>query len=145
MYTNNIQPRVWNGLMEELFNHSGVKSLVEETLPQRGQYAPVNILETDTAYELHLMAPGLSKELFKVNVEKNTLAISFEQKEEAATATKDKWLRKEYKQRSFKRTFTLNDKIDATQITAKYLDGILKLNLPKKEQSEPQSNEIAVA
>lgn len=38
---------------------------------------PVNILETDKSYELHVVAPGLKKEDFKLGIDKNILNISF--------------------------------------------------------------------
>ena len=114
--------------------------------------APVNIRETDKSYELHLIAPGLKKEDFKINIDQNTLHISFEQKAESRQSENEKneqpqdskWLRSEYRMRSFKRSFTLNDKIEAGKIAAKYTDGVLVVTLPKKENSEPEVHEISV-
>ena len=114
--------------------------------------APVNIQETDTSYEVHVIAAGLKKEDFKISTDRNTLTISAEHKEEPKAETTEqkdaqpqaKWLRKEYKMKSFKRSFTLNEKIDTGKITAKYADGILVVSLPKKENSEPVAQEIAV-
>ncbi len=106
--------------------------------------APVNIKETDNAYELHVVAPGLTKEDFKISLDENVLKISFEQKEENKT-TEGKWLRNEYRFRSFKRSFTLNDGINTDGINAKYNDGILNITLPKKETTEKTSKEISIA
>ncbi len=106
--------------------------------------APVNIKETDNAYELHVVAPGLTKEDFKISLDENILKISFEQKEENK-ATEGKWLRNEYRFRSFKRSFTLNDGINTDGINAKYNDGILNITLPKKETTEKTSKDISVA
>ena len=44
-----------------------------------------------------------------------------------------KVIRKEYTKKAFKRSFTLDEKIDAEQIGARYDNGILTLELPKKE------------
>lgn len=106
--------------------------------------APVNIKETENAYELHVVAPGLSKEDFKISVDDNTLRVSYEKKEENKEQT-DKWLRSEYHYRSFKRSFTLSDKVNAEGITAKYNDGILNINVPKKEAAEKSTKDITVA
>jgi len=106
--------------------------------------APVNIKETDKSYELHVVAPGLKKEDFKLNLEQNILTVSFEQKQENKEQT-DKWIRNEYSSRSFKRSFTMNEKVNAAAITAKYEDGVLYVTLPKKEQTEPTSQQITVA
>lgn len=106
--------------------------------------APVNIKETENAYELHVVAPGLNKEDFKISVDDNVLKISFEHKEEAKEQD-GKWLRNEYRYRSFKRSFTLNDSINAEAISAKYNDGILNIVLPKKETTEKTTKDITVA
>ena len=104
---------------------------------------PVNIQETDKTYELHVIAPGLKKEDFKLGIEKNILNISFEQKEENKEQA-GKWIRSEYQMKSFKRSFTLNEKIEASGIAAKYADGVLIVSLPKKEIAEPTAQEIPV-
>lgn len=106
--------------------------------------APVNIKETDNAYELHVVSPGLKKEDFKLSVEDNTLKISFEQKEENKEQA-GKWLRNEFRTRSFKRSFTLNDSINTDAISATYTDGILNVVLPKKENVAPATKDITVA
>lgn len=107
------------------------------------QNASVNIRETADQYELHLLAPGLNKEDFKIDVDKNLLTISFEHKEESKE-TDEKWLRQEFKMSSFKRSFSLNEKIDAAAIKATYENGILNVSLPKKEKEEAKAVSIAV-
>lgn len=106
--------------------------------------APVNIKETDKSYELHVVAPGLNKEDFKINVDDNILKVSFEYNDESKTED-GKWLRNEYRFRSFKRSFTLNDTINAEAITAQYSNGILNVTLPKKETTEKTTKDITVA
>ena len=136
-----LMPRNIGGLMEDVL-HNGMHQLHEEMGHVWG--VPVNIHETDNQYELHVIAPGLKKEDFKLSVDKNLLHISFEHKEEEQ-ATTGKRLRTEYKFRSFKRSFTLSDKVDATHISAKYTDGVLYISIPKKEQTEVTTQEISVA
>lgn len=144
MYTKTsygVMPRTMNGLMEDLFFNGLSKATENNALYQ----VPVNIRETDAAYELHAVAPGLKKEDFRLSVEKNMLTISYEQKEEQKTDdVAGKWLRNEYKMRSFRRNFTMNEKVDSTKISAKYADGILTVTLPKKEVAEPTTHEITV-
>jgi HSP20 family protein len=80
-----------------------------------------------------LNAPGRNKEDFKINLENGLLTISFEKKEEIEN--KDyKTIRKEFAYRSFKRSFSLDEKINTSGIQAKYENGILKVYLPKKEE-----------
>lgn len=106
--------------------------------------APVNIKETEKSYEIDVIAPGLNKEEFKIDVEKDTLNISFEHKEEKEESN-DKVLRNEYSFRSFKRSFTLNEKVNAAEISASYTDGVLKVVLPKKENIEAGVKTISVS
>ena len=103
----------------------------------------VNIHETAEAYHLELVAPGLAKEDFKVNVEKSLLTISYEKKTESEN--KDyKTHRKEYTFNSFKRSFTVDENINAEGIQAKYENGVLKLLLPKKEEVKILPKEISI-
>ena len=97
----------------------------------------VNIKETETLFQIELAAPGLKKEDFKVNVHENTLTISTEKKEEN-TETVGKYTRKEFNFSTFKRSFTLPKTVDSEKIVATYNDGILGLELPKKEEAKPK-------
>jgi len=105
--------------------------------------APVNIHEAADGYHLEVSAPGLNKEDFKVNVDKGLLTISFEKKEEKQTE-EYKTVRREFTQRSFKRSFTVDELVDVDNIQAKYENGILKLYLPKKEQEKNSPKQVTI-
>ena len=106
---------------------------------------PVNLHETDKSYEMSLIAPGLRKEDFKLNVTDELLTISYEQKDEQKTENKDqRWLRKEYKMQSFSRSFSLDESVDVNNISATYDNGVLHLSLPKKENAQRISKSIVV-
>ena len=128
-------PRIFGGLLEGLFQ--GEFNTEFKTNP------PANILETEKAYEIQLSAPGLKKEDFKINIDRNILTISHEHQTEDTTR-EGKWLRNEFKPSSFKRSFTLNDKIATEGINARYTDGILAIELPKKENAQPAAQQITV-
>ncbi len=106
-------------------------------------FVPVNIHETDKSYNLEVVAPGFEKADFKVNLDQDILTISAERKNEVKEEN-GKEIRKEYSYRSFKRSFTLDEKIDATNIEAKYVNGILTLNLPRKETVKGSAKEISI-
>lgn len=104
---------------------------------------PVNIYETKEAYHVELSAPGRNKENFSVNADKGLLTISFEKHEE--TENKElKTIRKEFNNQSFKRSFSLNEKINTTGIQAKYENGVLKVYLLKKEEVIAAPQKIAI-
>ena len=143
MYKRNygIMPRTLGGFIEDAL-HNGYSRVNEEI---SSFSAPVNIRETDNSYEMQLAAPGLKKEDFKINIDQNVLHISYEHKEEnKEQQDSNKWLRSEFKQKSFKRSFTLNEKIDTGKISAKYTDGLLHVTIAKKEVSAPLVHEISV-
>jgi HSP20 family protein len=103
----------------------------------------VNIAENDNAFNIELAVPGLKKEDFKINLDKNVLTIAAEKKNENNAETK-KYSKREYSYNSFVRSFTLPETADYTKIEADYTDGILNLTIAKKEEAKFQSREIAV-
>jgi HSP20 family protein len=108
-----------------------------------GGFPPVNIFDNKESYSIEVAAPGLEKADFKVQLDKNLLTIAVEKKE--TVENKDsRQVRREFTHRSFKRSFTLDDKIDAENIAAKYENGILNLTLPKKEDVKSGSKDITV-
>ncbi len=132
----------FDGLMKDFFNEfpsTISKSLREDVL----QFPPVNITEKPNSYDVSLSAPGFAKEDFNISLENNLLTISAEQKSDNAEKT-DKVIRKEFSFKSFKRSFTIDEKIDAEQIGAKYENGILMVELPKKEMAKPAAKSISV-
>ena len=107
-------------------------------------FAPAaNIYENNDSFHVELNVPGRNKEDFKVTLENGLLTIAFEQKE--TTENNDyKTLRREFSFKSFKRSFSIDEKINAEAIQAKYDNGILKLVLPKKEDIKIAPKEIAI-
>lgn len=107
---------------------------------------PVNIRETENAYQLDVVAPGFDRNDFKVSIENNLLTISVEKevKTEETGDKQEKWVRSEYSFKSFKRSFTLDEKIETGGIEAKYENGVLTLNLPKKAEVKPSVQQISI-
>ncbi|HYM94204.1 MAG TPA: Hsp20/alpha crystallin family protein [Chitinophagaceae bacterium] len=95
----------------------------------------VNVTENKGNYLVTLAAPGLKKNDFKIDVDGNMLTISSE-KEESKEEKDVKYTRKEYSFSSFSRSFTLPDQVIKEKIDAVYEDGVLKLTLPKTEESK---------
>lgn len=107
---------------------------------------PVNLRETDKTYEMELVAPGLRKEDFKLNVSSDMLTVSFEHNESQNEENKSEgWLRREYKMQSFTRSFSLDDTVDVNKVSASYNNGILHLTLPKKENAQKVSRTIEIS
>jgi len=135
-FSTRPEAKSFDNLFDELFNVNW-NNLKETTAP------PVNIFETGEGYHLELNVPGRNKEDFKVNIEKGLLTISYE-KPEAKKADDYKTVRKEFDFKSFKRSFSVDEKIDSENIHAKYENGLLKFWLPKKEQLKYETKQISI-
>ncbi|MBU0763780.1 MAG: Hsp20/alpha crystallin family protein [Bacteroidetes bacterium] len=95
----------------------------------------VNIKEGKDDFKIEVVAPGLNKEDFRLELNKNLLSISSERKEEAEDKD-EQYSRREYRYCSFSRSFRLPDGVNAEKIAAKYEDGILKIGIPKAEEAK---------
>lgn len=125
-------------LFDEFFT-----SFPATTTAHNNTVPPVNIYESNNAYQVQLVAPGLNKNDFKVNVEKGLLTISYEKKTEQEQK-EQKTHRREFTLSSFKRSFTVDELINVDAIQAKYENGVLELLLPKKEEVKVTPKEIAI-
>ena len=94
----------------------------------------VNIKENEAAFELELSVPGFRKEDFNLKLDNDLLTISAKLAEKTEEKTTDKFTRREFKNRSFSRTFTLSDTVLVEAINAKYDNGILSVVLPKNKE-----------
>lgn len=115
-------------------------------LPVSGRsFVPaVNIKEDDKAYEIHLAVPGMKKDQFKLELDQNVLTIAAEQRTEKQE-DKERFHRVEFGYQSFSRSFTLpRDRFDAERIQADYVDGVLKVSIPKVEQAVKGTRLISV-
>lgn len=104
---------------------------------------PVNVKETAEGYQLEVVAPGFEKTDFSISLDQQLLTIAAEKKSEVEKEG-NKQIRREYSYRSFKRIFTVDEKIDATKIEASYINGVLVLNLPKKEEVKEAAKAITI-
>lgn len=137
-FNNRHTPKVFNSFFDEFLN--GYPSAFTK---ESFSHPQVNITETPEAYLLELNVPGRSKEDFKLNIENNLLTISFEKKEEVKNENA-KTIRREFSYSSFKRSFNLDEKIDAENIQAKYENGILQIDLPKKPEVKQSAKQITI-
>ncbi|MEO0896931.1 MAG: HSP20 family small heat-shock protein [Bacteroidota bacterium] len=110
----------------------------------RNSFPAVNIAENEDGFHLNLAVPGLTKEDLKVEVKEDRLTISFESNHDNETS-ENGFTRKEFGYRSFNRSFILPDNVDTSAIKAEYEQGVLKVNLPKKEETKPEVISIEVA
>lgn len=93
----------------------------------------VNILENKDSWDLSFALPGIKKEDININVEKDLLTVSHIVKREEGEEFI--YNRREFDYSGFERSFNLPDSVDAEKIKAKMENGILTINLPKKDDA----------
>ena len=98
----------------------------------------VNILESEDNFELEVAAPGFEKKDFKIELNNNVLTISSDKQEETEHTERKQFTRKEYSYLSFCRSFTIPESANKEKIEANYEQGILKVIIPKREESKPK-------
>ena len=91
------------------------------------QRAAVNVYKTENSYEMLVFAPGRIKEHFHLDLKGNLLTVSYQPPE---GFPRPDWVMREYSRGGFERSFTLDELIDAGNIKAKYVDGVLEVSLP---------------
>lgn len=138
----NNKPANGFSLLDNFFNE--IPTLFRDDFASyEKDFIPVNVKEIKDGYQIEVVAPGFEKNDLKINLETGVLTISGEKKGEVKSED-EKQIRNEYRYRSFKRSFTLDEKIDAEKIDAKYLNGVLTLSLPKREEVKTSAKEISV-
>ena len=97
----------------------------------------VNVMEDDQKYRLELAAPGLTKDDFKVHINKDgNLVIEVEKKCECQEEKKGKYIRKEFSCAKFHQTLILPDNVNREEIKANVENGILFVDLPKQQKTK---------
>jgi HSP20 family protein len=109
-----------------------------------GTWAPaVDVAETQEKIIVRAEVPGMKQEDINIEYENGTLTLrgkrDLEKNEPGMT-----WHRVERHYGNFIRTFTLPRTVDPEKITAAYRDGILEIEVPKKEEAKPKQIRIAV-
>jgi HSP20 family protein len=104
---------------------------------QKGSFPAVNIAEDENQFTVELAAPGLDKKDLKVTVDHNVLTIEAS-KEQKTEEKNDNYRRVEFNYSNFKRSFTLPDEVNADKIASKYENGVIHIDLPKRDEAKPR-------
>ena len=130
--------------MSNLFN-----DFVEDRyMPRMNATAPaVNIKENRVKYEMEIAAPGLKKEDWIISLDEDgNLDVKMEKKQEHKEEdAKQVYLRREFNYTSYEQTYTLPDDVNKEKISAKVVDGVLHIELPKKTQDDELKKQRNIA
>lgn len=102
-----------------------------------------DIIEKENGYELQIDLPGVKKEDIKIEMNKNLINISLSISKSSDEENK-KYIRKERFTGEIKRSFNIGEDIDEDNINASFENGILYLNLPKKEENDSNKKFIEI-
>lgn len=107
-------------------------------------WAPaVDIVDEKDQIRVKADIPGMKREDIEVNVENDMLTIKGEKREEKEIKGNDVVQSERY-YGSFYRSFGLPVSVDAAKVNAVYRDGVLEVNLPKKEGAKPKQIKVEV-
>ena len=101
-----------------------------------------DVIDTGDAYKLEAELPGFNKEDIQLDVENDCLTISAERKQNSEEK-KHNVIKRERFYGSYSRSFDVSG-IQVDQITAAYKDGVLTLNMPKKQETLPASRKLEI-
>jgi HSP20 family protein len=120
--------------MDQLFRNIPEGQLERDVA---GVFPAINLSEDSENYFIRAELPGLSAEDIDIQALKNNLTISGERKieEEGAEA---KYHRREREAGKFSRAITMPGDIDADNVQAQYVNGLLTLTVPKAERAKPK-------
>lgn len=121
---SNFVPSTFGDFVESVLNNSTSSS----------PSPAVDIIKHEKKFELQLIAPGMKREQFGIDVDNNVLTVSGERNKNEEV--RENYLQTESRFGSFERSFRLNDNIKQDGIKAKYEDGILIIELPISKKVE---------
>ncbi|HYC85328.1 MAG TPA: Hsp20/alpha crystallin family protein [Chryseosolibacter sp.] len=142
--TDHIDLPAWieNGFeVPHIFNRGPVRPV-----PERGVSTPaVNIIETGDDFRLEMVAPGMKRQAFNIDLRDSTLTVTYDHPDNQTGERSDwKYRTREYNYHSFTRSFLLPDTIATEKISATYRDGILTIILPKKDDARSKLRRIKI-
>ncbi len=127
----------FNNTFDSIFNDTFFSDRLMTRVPA------ANISETADRFHIELAAPGLKKEDFKLKLERDVLTISAEQTNQN-DAVERSYAKREFSYSSFVRAFTLPESANAEGIEAKYIDGVLCIDIPKREEAKMVTRQIEI-
>lgn len=136
--------------MMDVFNPAFVNRFFNEVMAgndaapfqEEADFRPgAEIRKTETAYEVLLALPGISREEVTISLDGDVLTVKGERKR-GMNEQQGQLLRSEIRYGKFVRSFTLNNEIDKNGIDATFKDGMLSIVLPVSEKAMPRTVEI---
>jgi HSP20 family protein len=135
--------RVWNDRMNRIFsNELPARREEDETLLSGAWMPPVDIVETKDKINLNIELPGFRENQVDLTIEDGVLTVKGERKFEKKD-NEENYHRIERAYGSFVRSFTLPTSVEQSRINANFADGVLHIDMPKREETKPKQIRIS--
>jgi HSP20 family protein len=130
-------------MMDEVFN----SFFNNDYAPKCDAMPATNVFEKEDGFKLEVLLPGFNKEDLQLSVNNSVLTIKVEKEEKKEEPKKEfKYFRREFETMNFEKQYRLPKSVDAEKIIAKFENGILNIEIPKKEKEEEKKPlEIAIS
>lgn len=125
-----------SNLFEDNFFEPVKSSMIKKT-------PSVNIFENEADFKIQLASPGMNKSDFMIDVHENVLTISAGKSTEK-TEKEPRYSIQEFNYSTFKRVFNLPKNINREEVSAKYVDGILEISIPKLVEEKAIKQRIEI-
>ena len=110
-----------------------------------GKAPAINVIEDEQKYRLELAAPGMTKEDFKVHINRDgNLVIELEKKCDCQEEKKGKYIRREFSCSKFHQTLILPDNVEKDGIKATVENGVLEIELPKMQKAKAEEDKRVI-
>ena len=130
--------------LNRLFSTNLTRAFDDEGMG-RGAWAPsIDIYENKDHIVLEAELPGMNQEDFDLSIENNVITLRGERKFEKTDET-DNYHRVERSYGAFTRSFTLPQTVSAEGATAEYNNGVLRVTLPKREETKSRRIQVTGA
>jgi len=134
-------------LFDDFFTRDWLDSSLANWRVSGATVPAVNVMETNEDFRIEVAAPGMRRGDFKVELDNNVLTISSQHEDRTEETDQDgNYTRREFSYQAFQRSFSLpENKVMGDKITARYVDGILHVTVPKSEEAKVKpAKQIAV-
>jgi HSP20 family protein len=117
--------------MNRLFEHSLVRGHLADPALASGSWTPLaDVYETAEGFVVQIEVPGIAEEDIEVNVDGDTVVVRG-QRQPVSRSRPDSFHRMERSYGSFSRSFQLSEDVDPERVSARFKDGLLRVELPK--------------
>jgi len=152
LYPGSVTLRAWDPVDElagfrRLFDSPFVSSqqCCMGTAPVGTDWRPlVDVVESKEQTLLKVEIPGVKPADFSISIEKDTLTVKGERRQEVEATAEEGYTHMERAYGTFQRSMILPPTVDADRVKATYRDGVLEIQLPKKEEAKPKSIQVEV-